>query len=387
MQHSCAFHRMLYVFTCASARCVAAGGVTVLRQQLPRVNAHFQANPQPTSGPLPHSAYTPPTVPPRWCGVCGFCASTPCTPAASDATHVLLPAATATLPKECCEEDAKYARDAVLAWLADARCPVAACSTPCAAALAKWLLGRLGATVRLQAGQAASDHTTRKAVDSILSGWQCQAEALSSAAFVPLKAAVACGAVHPEHDLWTEPEATLEQRRATEAARDAALVAKVTAAGGGVTEAAPGSSPEEEFDITHTTQAELMAATGAVLSADATMRRFKSRVSHEPGQVVRFARWNADAVLWVGEAKQPGATAAWPPPCAACSAPRAFEFQVMPQLLNAISRDDDAACLAPGADSLDFATIAVATCTASCQAGRFEAAWVQPADTHVDREG
>ena len=68
-----------------------------------------------------------------------------------------------------------------------------------------------------------------------------------------------------------------------------------------------------------------------------------------------------------------------PPPCERCGAKRGFEMQVMPQLLHFLKVEDRNR---KPQEALDFGTIAVYTCTASCgQGGGYvpEYAWVQPA--------
>ncbi|PON55555.1 Programmed cell death protein 2, C-terminal [Parasponia andersonii] len=80
----------------------------------------------------------------------------------------------------------------------------------------------------------------------------------------------------------------------------------------------------------------------------------------------------------------PGAKPLWPmssgrpskadiPKCSYCSGPLRFEFQILPQLLYYFHVRNDV-------DSLDWATIAVYTCEASCDstvAYKEEYAWVQ----------
>jgi hypothetical protein len=73
------------------------------------------------------------------------------------------------------------------------------------------------------------------------------------------------------------------------------------------------------------------------------------------------------------------------PQCHTCGAPRRFEFQVLPQLLSALGVDATLSSPDSSGAALDFGTIAVYTCTASCSAGGAggapyteEWAWVQP---------
>lgn len=85
---------------------------------------------------------------------------------------------------------------------------------------------------------------------------------------------------------------------------------------------------------------------------------FQRRISVEPEQCLRYCRHARASPLWVSRKGQPGDAV---PPCARCGAPRCFEFQVMPQLLNHLQLD------MLDADSLDWGTLAVYTCQASCE--------------------
>jgi len=142
---------------------------------------------------------------------------------------------------------------------------------------------------------------------------------------------------------------------------------------------------------------------------DPLFTRFKDRVAAEPEQVLRYDRApGADAKgfqpLWVSTWNQPAsppmpelpkrdpnskvppppmprpvaptaaANDAVVPPCQRCGAARRFEFQVLPQLLYYLGPNAGAA--------MDFATVAVYTCSNSCgdgvKDGYFEEfTWVQ----------
>ncbi|XP_026234662.1 programmed cell death protein 2 [Anabas testudineus] len=83
-------------------------------------------------------------------------------------------------------------------------------------------------------------------------------------------------------------------------------------------------------------------------------QRFKKRISPEPHQVVRYSRGGSP--LWVSSQHIPSDQDI--PPCT-CGAKRVFEFQVMPQLLNSLCVDSTGA-------SIDWGTVAVYTCSDSC---------------------
>lgn len=83
-------------------------------------------------------------------------------------------------------------------------------------------------------------------------------------------------------------------------------------------------------------------------------QRFKKRIAPEPHQVVRYSRGSSP--LWVSSQHIPSDQDI--PPCI-CGAQRTFEFQVMPQLLNSLCVDSTGA-------SVDWGTLVVYTCSASC---------------------
>ncbi|KAG8657287.1 programmed cell death protein 2 isoform X1 [Manihot esculenta] len=99
---------------------------------------------------------------------------------------------------------------------------------------------------------------------------------------------------------------------------------------------------------------------------------FQERIAKAPEQVLRYCR-NANArPLWPMSSGRPSKDDI--PNCSYCGSPSDFEFQILPQLLYYFGvKNDDV-------DSLDWATIAVYTCRASCEASiayKQEFAWVQ----------
>ena len=109
---------------------------------------------------------------------------------------------------------------------------------------------------------------------------------------------------------------------------------------------------------------------GLMAKEDACFREFQRRTRHEPDQVLRFVdveerRQQPRGVqpLWVCESGQLGE--APPPPCDLCGEPRVLEFQVLPQLLHFLEVERQ-----PGLADVDWGTIVVYTCRASCSLQR-----------------
>ncbi|CAK7348356.1 unnamed protein product [Dovyalis caffra] len=98
---------------------------------------------------------------------------------------------------------------------------------------------------------------------------------------------------------------------------------------------------------------------------------FQQRIAKAPEQVLRYCRNASAKPLWSLSSGQP--SVADIPNCSYCGGPSDFEFQILPQLLYYFGVKNDA-------DSLDWATIVVYTCKASCEASmgyREEFPWVQ----------
>ncbi|KAF8771858.1 programmed cell death protein 2-like [Argiope bruennichi] len=90
---------------------------------------------------------------------------------------------------------------------------------------------------------------------------------------------------------------------------------------------------------------------------DKAFNKFRKRISLEPEQVLRYERGGTP--LWVSAEHVPSPKDI---PNCICGAKRTFEFQVMPQLLNYLSLDSVQ-------DSVDWGTLAVYTCSKSCDEG------------------
>ncbi|XP_022891546.1 programmed cell death protein 2-like isoform X2 [Olea europaea var. sylvestris] len=98
---------------------------------------------------------------------------------------------------------------------------------------------------------------------------------------------------------------------------------------------------------------------------------FQEIISRAPEQVLRYCRSAKAKALWPVHSGRPSRSDI--PACNYCGGTRVFEFQVLPQLLYYFGVQNDV-------DSLDWATIVVYTCEASCKGDegyKEEFAWVQ----------
>ncbi|XVF06998.1 hypothetical protein REPUB_Repub06bG0099800 [Reevesia pubescens] len=98
---------------------------------------------------------------------------------------------------------------------------------------------------------------------------------------------------------------------------------------------------------------------------------FEERIAKAPEQILRYCRSATSKPLWPMFGGRP--SKADISRCSYCGGHLCFEFQILPQLLYYFGVKNDA-------DSLDWATIAVYTCEASCGGGvgyKEEFAWVQ----------
>ncbi|XP_061356084.1 uncharacterized protein LOC133300540 isoform X2 [Gastrolobium bilobum] len=98
---------------------------------------------------------------------------------------------------------------------------------------------------------------------------------------------------------------------------------------------------------------------------------FQERIAKVPEQVLRYYRNTNAKAIWPVSSGRP--SKADIPKCIYCGGPMCCEFQILPQLLYYFGVDNEA-------DSLDWASIVVYTCEASCEASlayKEEHVWVQ----------
>ena len=91
------------------------------------------------------------------------------------------------------------------------------------------------------------------------------------------------------------------------------------------------------------------------------LSRFHLRLRRsDPTQVIRYCFEAGADALWPSVTRAPPRDEKTVPPCPRCAAPRAFEFQVLPQVINHLDVDSELA------SAVDFGTMAVYTCSKSC---------------------
>ncbi|XP_078445258.1 zinc finger (MYND type) family protein / programmed cell death 2 C-terminal domain-containing protein isoform X2 [Wolffia australiana] len=98
---------------------------------------------------------------------------------------------------------------------------------------------------------------------------------------------------------------------------------------------------------------------------------FQERMVHNPAQVLRYLRDTRAKPLWPLPSGRPSESDI--PKCCYCGGSLCYEFQILPQLLYYFNVKNETG-------SLDWATIAVYSCSDSCEAGngyKEEFAWVQ----------
>lgn len=120
---------------------------------------------------------------------------------------------------------------------------------------------------------------------------------------------------------------------------------------------------EEEAD------AEMMDSVEAAVHPDAAaMARFSARVARAPSQVLRYRfdrrrkkktkkEKEDKSAIWPRASPKPPASV---PPCSNCGAPRALEFQLLPQMLNFLG------CDAADEEAPDWSCVGVWSCVESC---------------------
>ena len=125
------------------------------------------------------------------------------------------------------------------------------------------------------------------------------------------------------------------------------------------------AAEEEEAD------AEMMDSVEAAVHPDASaMARFAARVARAPSQVLRYrfdrkrqkqkqksSSKNEGGTIWPRASPKPPSAV---PPCFNCGAPRALEFQLLPQMLNFLG------CDAADEEAPDWSCVGVWSCVESC---------------------
>ncbi|XP_040285281.1 programmed cell death protein 2 [Bufo bufo] len=183
-----------------------------------------------------------------------------------------------------------------------------------------------------------------------LMDWKAQHKALCGPQFDAHRVEVADhGFLFPEYELVTEAE---------ELDSDASLDDDSTMSQMDMESSTLNSSSnlESSMDELKLNEDELNAMAKHESEEDKAFSRFKKRISIEPEQVLRYCKGGEP--LWISLQNVPAENDILN---CGCGAKRAFEFQVMPQLLNHLKVDSLQ-------KSIDWGVLAVYTCSANCSA-------------------
>ena len=88
-------------------------------------------------------------------------------------------------------------------------------------------------------------------------------------------------------------------------------------------------------------QQQHQSAASASLSTDPVTQRFVERCQSHPDQILRYCRWKGSPIWFQSNDQGPSINSNStdiPPPCLSCGAPRRFEFQIMPQILHFLQK-------------------------------------------------
>lgn len=188
----------------------------------------------------------------------------------------------------------------------------------------------------------------------------CVAPSDASPAAAPAPASPAAAAPRvtlPRLHFVTEPEPTSSERLEARREKDAAAMKNAKL----VTSEEAESFPDDELDEAVSEQTQ---------GRDVLYARFQRRVAAASEQLVRYWHWDGtgdvcergdEQVLWATSSTAQ-TSSRQVPPCEHCGAKRSFEFQLMPQLLYFVTKQSKACA------TIDFATLVVYTCSASCAA-------------------
>ncbi|XP_044146288.1 programmed cell death protein 2 [Bufo gargarizans] len=183
-----------------------------------------------------------------------------------------------------------------------------------------------------------------------LMDWKAQHKVLCGPQFDAHRVEVADhGFLFPEYELLTEAE---------ELDSDASLDDDSTMSQMDMESSTLNSSSnlESSMDELKLNEDELNAIAKHESEEDKAFSRFKKRISIEPEQVLRYCKGGEP--LWISLQNVPAENDILN---CGCGAKRAFEFQVMPQLLNHLKVDSLQ-------KSIDWGVLAVYTCSANCSA-------------------
>ncbi|GAB1610732.1 programmed cell death protein 2-like [Argonauta hians] len=357
------FHRTLFVFVCRSSSCNklnTANNFLVFRSQLPRHNRFYSSEP-------PSLSLTPPTTPPP---SSSSSSQQPPNTAASANTYI-----------SSMEDDVDGAGgdgsssgdgDGVLDILSTEEAPSAvmyqSVCVVCGAAGPKRCGGCLNVTYCGKEHQVLDWRYCHRNI--------CKNKTTTSATttHTGIPSRDQPGVLFDESELVTEPEeregASSESEDGGDDDDDNDNTGGGSVGGGG----GDGGSTAERKPKGKQLQlrrggggggggdrnvADLEAYARKETTDDKQFLKFRRRIRPDPDQVLRYQL--GGETLWVSSENIPSPQTI--PPCQSCGAARIFEFQVMPQLLSHLGVDTTRE------DSLDWGTLAIYTCSTSCDIG------------------
>jgi len=342
-----AFHRVLYVFACRKPRCYGKGCAKVLRCQLPRKNTFYAyevgGSGKSRKAALKEAREGREGLAAKTCEVCGQGADKVCAgcKGVSYCTRAHQKEEWKASHKYNCKGTRKE-KEEVEKQCQEGEAKTEATTNNGSAA----------------AGEAAGEGGGAASVAAAVAVPDAQGDASAP----PLRSS----SVFPEFEIVIEEEKQEGGQGGGEGKEDdgdAALLKKYQEV-----------VVTETDDDARVGQKHLDEATGANPALkDKQSLRFLAVIGREPGQILRYARWNDKAPLWVSVEDQPSIDKDVPA-CERCGGRRAFEFQVMPQLLHYLGVDSQAVFPSkPGEGfrlgAMDWGTLAVYTCVRSCGGG------------------
>lgn len=158
--------------------------------------------------------------------------------------------------------------------------------------------------------------------------------------------------VFPELELVVEAEDTEGQEEEGRRLLEQLKLQEGQQGAAGAQQADPAADPAD------VTEQEIDEIEGLTSAERQQFAHFQAVLQGEPGQVLRYCFEAGAQPLWPSTLNLP--RPADIPCCERCGAPRRFEFQVLPTLINSLETDPE------DPESIDFGSIAVYTCSASC---------------------
>jgi pre-rRNA-processing protein TSR4 len=156
-----------------------------------------------------------------------------------------------------------------------------------------------------------------------------------------------------EHEIVTEPEEECKERSDADLMASVNNVSSLNVEHGALT----GKDAKEAMSMFKNNDDG--TTNSLITDFDTNMRKFHVVTSIASDQVLRYSRWDPNGPLWVSN--QHTLKTNRVPSCEHCGGPRCFEFQIMPQLLNALRPHEIG-----GLGEIDWGTLAVYTCAKSC---------------------